>query len=243
MNDGERRSKIEFPAQGMRAVSVPTESLEVRLGDGIIRSKDGNWSAELSAELDSKFEKARSMFIYTNVDAVLEDIWDEERAVQAGWIPLQGIPEVEQFTIDLDRLNKDLEPDEAQLEIVCFNTSSLQEIPNEKAVRMAKDNEVTVDSTSWQTVFLQPGFPFEREAIRFKNTGDNELEYRVVSHNAGIESPEPLDNSGNRVKALGAGNRTEFYISSVSDYVELQARESTSGNSSTVKGSFAGGSN
>ena len=244
MEDGETRDIMTYPDEGVRAVDVPLSKIEVLGNSGALQAKDED--VEYFKDLGDgsgtgkSFDQIRSIVIFSTVDIEIQDLYGEPVGFQAGWTLLQGVPESESFTIDYGADKQDLVPEEAQTKIMLFNTPELPAVVNEKAVRMALDNVKTVNSTEWQTVMLQPAFPFDDKAFRFENTGDNTLEYRIVAHNAGKAQPEPLDNAGSRVKELGAGDLETYYNNTATDFLELQAREKSSENPSDIEATYSG---
>jgi len=195
-----------FPNEGLRAVNVPLETIEVRADSGLVRSKDSNYNGEIT-ELDGDFEKIRSMLIFVDVDCKLEGVYDEPIPLQAGWNPIQNMRPQEQFQLDLGALTKNLEPSEAQVQLYLFNTEILPIPVDSKKVRAVKDvASFDVNEDTWQTVLLQPTFPYDKETITFSNEGSNDLEYRILTHHAGNTREVELDSSGSTVKTLTSGS-------------------------------------
>lgn len=244
MDTEESRGVIQFPRDGFKAVDVPLEKMVFSAGDGLLTAKaEGtDYNAKLSKDLDRSFQKIRSMVIYSHVPIRISGLYEDPVYLGAGRNVLQELPETEEFEIHYGFRydSTDLEPGKAQTYIKAFNTARLPDIKNDEKEPASMSKEKTVDSTDWTSVISQPASPYDDKALRFENTGDNTLEYRIISHNAGKAQPEPLDNAGSRKKEIGSGDLKAFYMNNVSDYVELQAREKSSGNSSNIEATYSG---
>lgn len=189
MEDTERRGSMTFPNEGNRAVDVPLDTIQVRVGDGIVTAEDPDidYTYDLGDGdgLSDSFEKVRSMVLIHDVDIEVTGLFDEPQTYQAGITCLQNLPETEQFKIDYGADQDNLVPAEAQTRIMVFNSPTLPLIPNEKAVRGTKDNSVDAETGKWKPVMLQPGFPYSQESIVLENKGSDPVNVRFSVINAG----------------------------------------------------------
>lgn len=243
MTDGEQRGSMTYPNNGNRAVDVPLDRIQVRAGDGIVTAEDPDidYTHQLGdgSGTGASFENIRSIVIYSNVDIVVEDLYGEPQPYQAGWTLLQGVPESDQFTINFGG-NQNLVPEEAETKIMVFNTPELPLIPNTKAVRMAKDNEITVDSDSWTTLFIQPSFPFDREQIAVGNTGSNPLDVKYSQINSGKEKEIDTFLASNS-NAVSPGENIPLDNSRPAEYLKVEVKAPNG--TTTAEGEFIGEGN
>jgi hypothetical protein len=244
MKQGERPSAIQFPANGAKAVDIPSKLVDVVPRSGRLEPKDGS-PRDLTGQLNNGSNRQiRSMVIASDLDFKVKGVWENEKYFEAGVRVIEGIPETEEFELDFDigdtANSETIDPDEVHLTIFMFNTEYAQFEPESVPFNVSKDVEESIESTSWQTVILQPSTVFDSENINFQNTGSNDLEYRFLTVNAGEEHQEVLDSSGNTVKTVSSGSNDYIFNKKPSGFVKLQAREKTGGNSSTLKAQFTG---
>lgn len=245
MNQGEQPGVLHFPDNGLRATNVPMETLEVQGKSGLL-VPDQNDPFDLAGEINNRsFQKIRSAVIFSDVDLQLKGWTDQPFSLQAGFNPLQQMPATESFKLDLDldlqAAGTEVEPAEASLQLMLFNTREPLLVPSDLSVRSSRSVEgVDVDATSWQTAMLVPGAPYRQQTFYFQNTGSNELEYRVNAITAGTRTPQELNNAGNTVLSVASGDPETVNVSLAAPFLELQVRESTGGNSTTIDGQYSG---
>jgi len=237
-----------FPIEGVRAVNAPLTKIEFRPDSGLVFSKDENddFNGDIR-ELSGDFDQIRSMLIFVDVDCKLEGIYEEAVPLQAGWNPLQNLPEQTQFQLDLGSLTKNLQPSNAQVQVYMFDTETLPIPTDSKKVRSVKEADddgdgdgVSIDSTDWKTIILQPSFPYDSETITFSNEGSNDLEYRILLHQGGSKRAIP-NASGDTVRTWTPTDGDKIFTNQhSSEFIELQARQATTGNPTTITAEYTG---
>jgi hypothetical protein len=242
MNQGESRSVITFPENGVRAVDVPLKKMEVRLDDGIIDfpNDENEDPIVLEDELDQSMQFMRSLVMALDVDATLENIYSNDHPVQADAHHFEDLPDkIERFKIDPTLDKEHIYPEKFQLFLGMYNTRNLPALSNLKS-RGSIDHTETIDSTSWTTVISRPGFSFDKEKVVYENTGSNDVIYRIQTIDAGLVNTVELNNAGEKKLTLSSGESDDFYIDTASEFIRLQAKESISGNPSEVTAALTG---
>lgn len=234
----ELRGAMSFPNTGLRAVDVPLDVVEYRVKDGIVTDSNG-YTKDLGDGKGANvraFQAVRSMVIFSDVDAQLVDVYQEPVPIQAGWNRFQGLPEIsDAFKIDYGADRTDLEPAEAQTTVYLFNTPEIPLVADDLQTRATKDIKgETVDYSTYQRVFLQPVFPYDESTVYIKNTGANDVDLQINALNSG-ETFTETDN-----KTVSPGIPLKLTFNSPSELLEIKAKETVGGSSSTLDIIFVG---
>jgi len=239
---------IHFPEDGVRATDIPPTQITVDAFNGLLELGNGDPSRTLNDSLDND-ETIQSIVIFHEMDIQLKDIYNERVGCQAGWTVLQGLPEIQKFIIDasLDATNANgsLTPEEMNIEIYCFTTEYEQlDALNKKIRAVSTQESFSVEKDTWQTILLRPAFPYNSQEITLENTDENsnsnDLEYRVLTHHGGKTREVPINTDGTAVKTLNPNEEARVNNNAPAEFIELQVKESSSGNSTTADAEFTG---
>lgn len=185
----ESPAAIHFPEDGVRAVDIPVTQINVDARNQLVEFDNGDASRRLSDKLETD-ESIRSIVMYTDVDLLLKDVYDENVGIQAGWTVLQGLPEIEEFRLDLtvDQTpgGYTLTPEEVPLQMYLFTTDYEQFDPSGKKARTTRANDgFSVDSTSYEPALVVPASPYDESRFKVENIGGADLDARVQTIDGG----------------------------------------------------------
>lgn len=248
----DRRSSDEpismrtYPEDGVRAVAVPTELVRVNLDSEVITgtAPSSSFTEKLSGgSQPGKFEAVRSMAIFCDHDLLLRDVYEDAVGLQAGWNPLQGIPEVERFRLDLrpqqDPASVSTTPDEVHMQLLLFNTDYVQMPPVQRRVRSnATRTGVTFNAgaSTFETALVRPGHAWDQQRFTVENDAGsgNALDARLVA----IDQGERFLASGPTTLQPG-DDPHHFHVSSPAEYYLVEV--ASAGADADVAWSAVGG--